>query len=42
MMLKSVDATDIDYVPKENNNRPAILYFVGFIFIGGQFVINIF
>jgi hypothetical protein len=37
-----VDATDIDFMPKENNNRIAILYFVIFIFIGGKFVMNLF
>jgi hypothetical protein len=42
MMLKSIDATEIDYVPLENSNPPATLYFVAFIFIGGQFVLNIF
>ena len=41
-MLKSVDGTEVDVVPKENSNTPATLYFVAFIFIGGQFILNIF
>lgn len=42
LMLKSVDGTEVDVVPKENSNTPATLYFVAFIFIGGQFILNIF
>ena len=42
MMLNSVDATEVDLVPVENLNRVATLYFVAFIFIGGQFMLNIF
>ena len=42
MMLNSVDATEVDLVPVENSNRVATLYFVAFIFIGGQFMLNIF
>ena len=42
VMYNGIDATGLDMQPKKDNNFVMCLYFVAFMIIGCQFIINLF
>lgn len=42
VMFAGVDSTGIDSQPKRDNKLFAILFFVGFMIVGSQFILNLF
>ena len=42
VMWSGVDTTQVDYVPKKDNNIYYVFFFIAFIVIGSQFFINLF
>ena len=42
VMYNGMDATGVDMQPQKDNNYLACLYFVAFMIIGSQFIINLF
>jgi Ion transport protein len=42
VMLNAVDARGIDQVPIENSSPSSTIFFIAFIFIGGEFTMNLF
>ena len=42
VMYDGVDSVDINSQPKRNNKMFAILFFVGFMIVGSQFILNLF
>ena len=42
VMFNGVDSAGIDYEPKRDNKLFAILFFVGFMIVGSQFILNLF
>ena len=42
VMYNGIDATGVDKQPKKNNQPAMVLYFVAYMIIGSQFIINLF
>ena len=42
VMYNGIDARGVDLQPKKDYNLWAIIYFVGFMILGSQFIINLF
>lgn len=42
VMWDGVDETQLDYLPKVNNQIVWVLFFIGFIVVGSLFVLNLF